>query len=385
MSALPSSRKTHSEKHKLILKQLLREAPNKTCVDCKTATHPRWASWNLGCFICIRCSGIHRSMGTHISRVKSVDLDAWTDEQVESMVRWGNAKCNAYWEAKLPEGYVPDALKIENFIRTKYDMRKWAASGEPDPLRVLVGSGTSPLALAPTVTESHAAHQTLSVAQTLAPTKNHVSGHAHNRTHTKSQAHAKPHPQTQAARTANISQGASRTQSTQTHADASLLLDDFGLFTSSPLPSPAPEPRAGRQDLKKSILSLYSSPQLSTSHVARPQANHQQKGFQQPIFQSSQTNLHTQPSISQTSFSQSSLLSPSNSVSSLNFPGSFSQSQPVILSSSQSKTPTPSGVSNVADSLAGLNIGNNEWSDAKWTGTYSQTPLDDDLFKNVWS
>lgn len=324
-------------------------------------------------------------MGTHISRVKSVDLDAWTDEQVESMVRWGNAKCNAYWEAKLPEGYVPDALKIENFIRTKYDMRKWAASGEPDPLRVLVGSGTSPLALAPSVTESHAAHQTLSVAHTLAPTKTHVASHAHNRTHIKSQAHAKPHPQTQAARTANISQGASRTQSTQTHADASLLLDDFGLFTSSPLPSPAPEPRAGRQDLKKSILSLYSSPQLSTSHVARPQANHQQKGFQQPIFQSSQTNLHTQPSISQTSFSQSSLLSPSNSVSSLNFPGSFSQSQPVILSSSQSKTPTPSGVSNVADSLGGLNIGNNEWSDAKWTGTYSQTPLDDDLFKNVWS
>ncbi|OBA21830.1 Arf GTPase activating protein, partial [Metschnikowia bicuspidata var. bicuspidata NRRL YB-4993] len=123
MSALPSSRKTHSEKHKQIFRQLLKESPNKSCVDCKSAQHPRWASWNLGCFICIRCSGIHRSMGTHISRVKSVDLDVWTDEQVESMIKWGNEKCNLFWEARLPAHYVPDPLKIENFIRTKYDMK----------------------------------------------------------------------------------------------------------------------------------------------------------------------------------------------------------------------------------------------------------------------
>ena len=35
-----------------------------------------------GVFLCIRCSGIHRSMGTHISKVKSVDLDVWTPEQM---------------------------------------------------------------------------------------------------------------------------------------------------------------------------------------------------------------------------------------------------------------------------------------------------------------
>ena len=55
---------------------------------------PRWASWNLGIFVCIRCSGIHRGMGTHISRVKSVDLDAWTDEQVQSVLKWGNQRAN---------------------------------------------------------------------------------------------------------------------------------------------------------------------------------------------------------------------------------------------------------------------------------------------------
>lgn len=41
-----------------------------------------------------RCSGIHRGMGTHISRVKSVDLDAWTDEQLQSVLRWGNSRAN---------------------------------------------------------------------------------------------------------------------------------------------------------------------------------------------------------------------------------------------------------------------------------------------------
>jgi hypothetical protein len=43
-----------------------------------------------------RCSGIHRGMGTHISKVKSVDLDSWTDEQLQSMLKWGNARANMY-------------------------------------------------------------------------------------------------------------------------------------------------------------------------------------------------------------------------------------------------------------------------------------------------
>lgn len=44
---------------------------------------PRWASWNLGIFVCIRCAGIHRNLGVHISKVKSVNLDQWTQEQVQ--------------------------------------------------------------------------------------------------------------------------------------------------------------------------------------------------------------------------------------------------------------------------------------------------------------
>ncbi|MCJ1383353.1 hypothetical protein MMC17_006466 [Xylographa soralifera] len=80
------------------------------------------------------CSGIHRGMGTHISRVKSVDLDAWTDEQLQSVLRWGNARANKYWEAKLAPGHVPSEAKIENFIRTKYESKRWVMEGPmPDP------------------------------------------------------------------------------------------------------------------------------------------------------------------------------------------------------------------------------------------------------------
>ena len=53
------------------------------CYSLHCCTGPRWASWNLGVFLCIRCAGIHRNLGVHISRVKSVNLDSWTPEQIE--------------------------------------------------------------------------------------------------------------------------------------------------------------------------------------------------------------------------------------------------------------------------------------------------------------
>ncbi len=69
------------EKYQAVLSSLLREEDNKYCVDCD-AKGPRWASWNLGIFLCIRCAGIHRNLGVHISKVKSVNLDQWTAEQI---------------------------------------------------------------------------------------------------------------------------------------------------------------------------------------------------------------------------------------------------------------------------------------------------------------
>lgn len=86
--------------------------------------------------MCIRCSGVHRSMGTHISKVKSIDLDSWTAEQVENMIKWGNEKANKYWEARLPASSIPNenTSGIDPWIRSKYEWKQFASKGPvPDP------------------------------------------------------------------------------------------------------------------------------------------------------------------------------------------------------------------------------------------------------------
>ncbi|XP_026080692.1 stromal membrane-associated protein 1-like, partial [Carassius auratus] len=88
---------------------------------------PRWASWNLGVFICIRCAGIHRNLGVHISRVKSVNLDQWTPEQILSVQSMGNTKARQLYEAHLPENFRRPQTDqaVEFFIRDKYERKKY--------------------------------------------------------------------------------------------------------------------------------------------------------------------------------------------------------------------------------------------------------------------
>jgi hypothetical protein len=73
------------------LRLALAQPGNDRCADCR-APQPTWASCNLGVFICQDCAGIHRSLGTHISRVKSVTLDVWDMSTVDAMLQSGNRK-----------------------------------------------------------------------------------------------------------------------------------------------------------------------------------------------------------------------------------------------------------------------------------------------------
>ncbi|KAI8333087.1 hypothetical protein BC941DRAFT_120178 [Chlamydoabsidia padenii] len=137
--------RAQNEKNTSILKGLLQQAGNKYCADCKRKD-PRWASWNLGIFVCIRCSGIHRSMGTHISKVKSVDLDSWIPSQIESMEKWGNERANMYWEANLKDN-KPNESNMDMWIRSKYELKRWAMKGPiPDPSSLKGGASSSPTA-----------------------------------------------------------------------------------------------------------------------------------------------------------------------------------------------------------------------------------------------
>ncbi|KAL7825438.1 hypothetical protein AOLI_G00326450 [Acnodon oligacanthus] len=102
---------------------------NHRCCDCGEA-EPRWASVNLGITVCIECSGIHRSLGVHLSKVRSLTLDSWDPEQLKLLCVLGNDVINSVYECSPSDGLEkPDPQSSrqvkEVWIRRKYVERSF--------------------------------------------------------------------------------------------------------------------------------------------------------------------------------------------------------------------------------------------------------------------
>lgn len=99
---------------------------NSTCADCGAA-QPEWLIINKGILVCIECSGIHRSLGVHISKVRSLKLDHIDGALEAAIASVGNALANTVWEAEIPASWqrrqpVPSSARDrkEAWIRAKY-------------------------------------------------------------------------------------------------------------------------------------------------------------------------------------------------------------------------------------------------------------------------
>ncbi|KAI0320420.1 putative GTPase activating protein for Arf-domain-containing protein [Amylostereum chailletii] len=168
-----SVNKITAERNAKAVQELALQPGNDVCADCKTR-NPRWASHNLGIFICVNCASIHRKIGTHITKVKSLSLDSWSKEQIESMRQNGNIKSNSYYNPDEVRNPPPTNMidserdsDLEKFIRDKYEYKRFVSKSSIvesylGPSRSLASatkatptrSATAPLSGPPTANKS---------------------------------------------------------------------------------------------------------------------------------------------------------------------------------------------------------------------------------------
>ncbi|SCV67966.1 BQ2448_87 [Microbotryum intermedium] len=127
---------------KAVLLDLMKDGENKLCVECATP-HPQWCSLSYGTYLCLSCSGIHRSLGVHISFVRSTSMDKFTPAQLERMKAGGNAKWRQWIEASpeyekrmsIPDKYnTHAAAQFRDKLLAEAEGRSWSPADTPAPV-----------------------------------------------------------------------------------------------------------------------------------------------------------------------------------------------------------------------------------------------------------
>lgn len=112
-----------------VVRDVERRSP--ACADCG-APNPEWCAINFGCLVCLRCSGVHRSLGTHVSKVRSLRLDRLPEGVLRFLDAVGNDTANAVFERTAPPGAPAkptpksDAKTLQAFARAKWQHRAFA-------------------------------------------------------------------------------------------------------------------------------------------------------------------------------------------------------------------------------------------------------------------
>ncbi|KAJ6712937.1 ADP-RIBOSYLATION FACTOR GTPASE-ACTIVATING PROTEIN AGD1 [Salix purpurea] len=130
--ALRSSQQQRASAEKPI-DVLQRVCGNDKCADCGSP-EPDWASLNLGVLVCIECSGVHRNLGVHISKVRSLTLDVkvWEPSVISLFQSLGNAFANSVWEELLQSRSALQAELIPT-VSFKSDKPQLLFISKPNP------------------------------------------------------------------------------------------------------------------------------------------------------------------------------------------------------------------------------------------------------------